>query len=86
MFFVTFSVDEVGIHGPSLVIDGSEYWFVLDKHLSYQEASFYCEKNDSDLASVESYTKLRAVLSQIDMVIKSVTLYYENVFIAMFRA
>ncbi|XP_025055752.1 lymphocyte antigen 75, partial [Alligator sinensis] len=59
--------DAVGIHGPSLVIDGSEYWFVLDKHLSYQEASFYCEKNDSDLASVESYTKLRAVLSQIDM-------------------
>ncbi|KAJ7405621.1 hypothetical protein BTVI_67932 [Pitangus sulphuratus] len=58
--------DEIGIHGPPLVVDGAELWFVPDKNLSYQEAIFYCQKNDSDLASVESYPKLRTILSQIE--------------------
>ncbi|KAM9235960.1 lymphocyte antigen 75 [Leptosomus discolor] len=58
--------DEIGIHGAPLVVDGAELWFVPDKNLSFQEAIFYCQKNDSDLASVESYTKLRTILSQIE--------------------
>uniref|UniRef100_A0A8V5GL26 Lymphocyte antigen 75 n=1 Tax=Melopsittacus undulatus TaxID=13146 RepID=A0A8V5GL26_MELUD len=60
--------DEIGIHGAPLVVDGAELWFVPDKNLSFQEAIFYCQKNDSDLASVESYPKLRAILSQIEKV------------------
>ncbi|OPJ79960.1 lymphocyte antigen 75 [Patagioenas fasciata monilis] len=58
--------DEIGVHGPPLVVDGAELWFVPDKNLSFQEATFYCQKNDSDLASVESYLKLRTILSQIE--------------------
>ncbi|NXG27996.1 LY75 protein, partial [Dromaius novaehollandiae] len=60
--------DEVGIHGAPLVVDGAELWFVPDKNLSFQEAVFYCQKNDSELASVESYPKLRTILSQIEKV------------------
>lgn len=63
-----FCVDEIGIHGAPLVVDGAELWFVPDKNLSYQEAMFYCQKNDSDLASIESYPKLRTILSQIEKV------------------
>uniref|UniRef100_A0A8C3VJQ3 Lymphocyte antigen 75 n=1 Tax=Catharus ustulatus TaxID=91951 RepID=A0A8C3VJQ3_CATUS len=63
-----FYVDEIGIHGAPLVVDGAELWFVPDKNLSYQEAIFYCQKNDSDLASIESYPKLRTILSQIEKV------------------
>ncbi|XP_067155243.1 lymphocyte antigen 75 isoform X1 [Apteryx mantelli] len=58
--------DEIGIHGAPLVVDGAELWFVPDKNLSFQEAVFYCQKNDSELASVESYPKLRTILSQIE--------------------
>uniref|UniRef100_A0A8B9S6C0 Lymphocyte antigen 75 n=1 Tax=Apteryx owenii TaxID=8824 RepID=A0A8B9S6C0_APTOW len=43
--------DEIGIHGAPLVVDGAELWFVPDKNLSFQEAVFYCQKNDSELAS-----------------------------------
>ncbi|NXJ16421.1 LY75 protein, partial [Odontophorus gujanensis] len=60
--------DEIGIHGVPLVVDGAELWFVPDKNLSFQEAISYCQKNDSDLASVESYPKLRTILSQIEKV------------------
>lgn len=63
-----FCIDEIGIHGAPLIVDGAELWFVPDKNLSFQEAIFYCQKNDSDLASVESYLKLRTILSQIEKV------------------
>uniref|UniRef100_A0A8B9TUL6 Lymphocyte antigen 75 n=1 Tax=Anas platyrhynchos TaxID=8839 RepID=A0A8B9TUL6_ANAPL len=62
--------NEIGIHGAPLVVDGAELWFVPDKNLSFQEAISYCQKNDSDLASVESYPKLRTILSQIEKVRK----------------
>uniref|UniRef100_A0A8C3J6Q4 Lymphocyte antigen 75 n=1 Tax=Calidris pygmaea TaxID=425635 RepID=A0A8C3J6Q4_9CHAR len=63
-----FCIDKIGIHGAPLVVDGAELWFVPDKNLSFQEAIFYCQKNDSDLASVDSYPKLRTILSQIEQV------------------
>lgn len=65
-----FCIDEIGIHGAPLVVDGAELWFVPDKNLSFQEAISYCQRNDSDLASVESYPKLRTILSQIEKVRK----------------
>ncbi|XP_039349521.1 lymphocyte antigen 75 [Mauremys reevesii] len=61
-----YTPDVDGIHGPPLVIDGAEFWFVPDKNLTYQEAALYCANNDSDLASVDSYTKLRALLTKIE--------------------
>ncbi|ETE69555.1 Lymphocyte antigen 75, partial [Ophiophagus hannah] len=39
--------DEEEIHGPTVNVDGSEFWFVANKHLSYQEASLYCSENGS---------------------------------------
>uniref|UniRef100_A0A8C3J8B3 Lymphocyte antigen 75 n=1 Tax=Calidris pygmaea TaxID=425635 RepID=A0A8C3J8B3_9CHAR len=63
--------DKIGIHGAPLVVDGAELWFVPDKNLSFQEAIFYCQKNDSDLASVDSYPKLRTILSQIEQLSSS---------------
>lgn len=65
-----FCVDKIGIHGVPLVVDGAELWFVPDKNLSFQEAISFCQKNDSELASVESYPKLRTILSQIEKVRK----------------
>lgn len=76
-----FRADEIGIHGAPLVVDGAELWFVPDKNLSYQEAIFYCQKNDSDLASVESYPKLRTILSQIEKV-RGCNLFSQLLFIA----
>ncbi|KAG8125017.1 hypothetical protein E2320_020310, partial [Naja naja] len=57
--------DEEGIHGPTVNIDGSEFWFVANKHLSYQEASLYCSENGSDLAYVTSFTALNGILNTI---------------------
>uniref|UniRef100_A0A8C6Y895 Lymphocyte antigen 75 n=1 Tax=Naja naja TaxID=35670 RepID=A0A8C6Y895_NAJNA len=58
-----------GIHGPTVNIDGSEFWFVANKHLSYQEASLYCSENGSDLAYVTSFTALNGILNTILKVI-----------------
>uniref|UniRef100_A0A2D4HWA4 Lymphocyte antigen 75 n=1 Tax=Micrurus lemniscatus lemniscatus TaxID=129467 RepID=A0A2D4HWA4_MICLE len=57
--------DEEGIYGPTVNIDGSEFWFVVNKHLSYQEASLYCSENGSDLAYVTSFTALNGILNTI---------------------
>uniref|UniRef100_A0ACB8G0K8 Uncharacterized protein n=1 Tax=Sphaerodactylus townsendi TaxID=933632 RepID=A0ACB8G0K8_9SAUR len=58
--------DEHATHGLSTVIDGSEFWFVSNKNLSYQEAALYCSYNGSDLASVASFTELTGVLSRLE--------------------
>ncbi|XP_053116643.1 lymphocyte antigen 75 isoform X2 [Hemicordylus capensis] len=57
--------DEDGIHGLPLNIDNSEFWFMPNKHLSYQEAALYCAKNGSDLASVTTFTALTGILNKI---------------------
>ncbi|KAL7991695.1 hypothetical protein Chor_015951 [Crotalus horridus] len=61
--------DEEGIHGPTVNIDGSEFWFVANKTLSYQEASMYCSEGGSDLAYVTSFTALNGILNTILKVI-----------------
>ncbi|EPY86900.1 hypothetical protein CB1_000290014, partial [Camelus ferus] len=33
-----YNPERAGIHGPPVVIEGSEYWFVADPHLNYEEA------------------------------------------------
>ncbi|XP_074858195.1 lymphocyte antigen 75 isoform X2 [Carettochelys insculpta] len=61
-----YTPDVGGIHGLPLVVDEAEFWFVSDKNLTYQEAALHCANNDSDLAFVDSYTKLRALLNKIE--------------------
>uniref|UniRef100_A0A8D0HCU8 Lymphocyte antigen 75 n=1 Tax=Sphenodon punctatus TaxID=8508 RepID=A0A8D0HCU8_SPHPU len=65
-----YTPDGDGIHGSPLVIDGSEFWFVSDKHLNYQEAADYCLNSGNDLASVTSFTALRGFLNRITNVIQ----------------
>ncbi|XP_061464651.1 lymphocyte antigen 75 [Rhineura floridana] len=60
-----YTPDAHGIHGLPLNIDGSEFWFVPNKHLSYQEAALYCSNNGSDLASVTSFTAVTGILNRI---------------------
>ncbi|KAM9033198.1 lymphocyte antigen 75 isoform X2 [Sarcophilus harrisii] len=56
-----FNPDRAGIHGPPVVIEGSEYWFVPDTHLNFDEAVLYCKSNQSSLASLKSLTALNAI-------------------------
>ncbi|OWK00098.1 LY75, partial [Cervus elaphus hippelaphus] len=60
-----YNPERAGIHGPPVVIDGSEYWFVADPRLSYEEAVLYCDSNHSSLASLTSFTGLRAIRNKI---------------------
>ncbi|XP_075465385.1 LOW QUALITY PROTEIN: lymphocyte antigen 75 [Ascaphus truei] len=53
------------VHGPHLIVEGDEFWFVSNKHLSHQQAALYCASNGSELASVESYTALKAIKNKL---------------------
>ncbi|XP_077128977.1 lymphocyte antigen 75 [Ranitomeya variabilis] len=58
---VWYQPDRSGRSGASLIIEGSEYWFVSDTHLGYKEASFYCASNGSELATIDSTTAMRNI-------------------------
>ncbi|XP_036714402.1 lymphocyte antigen 75 isoform X4 [Balaenoptera musculus] len=60
-----YNPERAGIHGPPVVIEGSEYWFVADPRLSYEEAVLYCASNHSSLASLTSFAGLRAIKNKI---------------------
>ncbi|XP_067597908.1 lymphocyte antigen 75 isoform X2 [Pseudorca crassidens] len=60
-----YNPERAGIHGPPVVIEGSEYWFVADPRLNYEEAVLYCASNHSSLASVTSFAGLRAIKNKI---------------------
>ncbi|XP_016049907.1 lymphocyte antigen 75 isoform X1 [Erinaceus europaeus] len=60
-----YNPDRAGIHGPPVIIEGSEYWFVADPHLNYEEAVLYCASNHSSLATLTSFTGLKAIKNQI---------------------
>uniref|UniRef100_A0A8C4N9M0 Lymphocyte antigen 75 n=1 Tax=Equus asinus asinus TaxID=83772 RepID=A0A8C4N9M0_EQUAS len=60
-----FLFTRAGIHGPPVIVEGSEYWFVADPHLNYEEAVLYCASNHSSLASVTSFVGLRAIKNKI---------------------
>lgn len=64
-----FSLERTGIHGPPVIIEGSEYWFVADPHLNYEEAVLYCASNQSFLATITSFTGLKAIKNKIANVI-----------------
>uniref|UniRef100_UPI00398EDA39 lymphocyte antigen 75 isoform X1 n=1 Tax=Pristiophorus japonicus TaxID=55135 RepID=UPI00398EDA39 len=57
--------DGESIHGPTVVIDGNEYWFVNDTVLTYQEADLYCARNESKLASVTSRTTMKLIKTHL---------------------
>uniref|UniRef100_A0A8C9DLR5 Lymphocyte antigen 75 n=1 Tax=Prolemur simus TaxID=1328070 RepID=A0A8C9DLR5_PROSS len=60
-----YNPERAGIHGPPVVIEGSEYWFVADPHLNYQEAVLYCASNHSFLATITSFVGLKAIRNKI---------------------
>uniref|UniRef100_A0ABI7Z057 Lymphocyte antigen 75 n=1 Tax=Felis catus TaxID=9685 RepID=A0ABI7Z057_FELCA len=60
-----YNPERAGIHGPPVVIEGSEYWFVADPHLNYEEAVLYCASNHSSLATLTSLTGLKAIKNKI---------------------
>ncbi|XP_041056798.1 lymphocyte antigen 75 isoform X1 [Carcharodon carcharias] len=53
--------DGENIHGPTVVIDGNEYWFVNNTLLTYQEADLYCARNESKLASITSRPAIKMI-------------------------
>jgi hypothetical protein len=63
------SLERTGIHGPPVIIEGSEYWFVADPHLNYEEAVLYCASNHSFLATITSFTGLKAIKNKLANVI-----------------
>ncbi|XP_045678245.1 lymphocyte antigen 75 isoform X2 [Phyllostomus hastatus] len=60
-----YNPERAGIHGPSVIIEGSEYWFVADPHLNYEEAVLYCASNHSTLATLTSFAGLKAIKNKI---------------------
>ncbi|XP_019492375.1 PREDICTED: lymphocyte antigen 75 isoform X1 [Hipposideros armiger] len=60
-----YNPERAGIHGPPVVIEGSEYWFVADPHLNYEEAVLYCASNHSSLATLTSFVGLKAIKNKI---------------------
>ncbi|KAM5280110.1 lymphocyte antigen 75 [Ctenodactylus gundi] len=60
-----YNPEHAGIHGPPVIIEGSEYWFVADPPLNYEEAALYCASNHSFLATITSFTGLKAIKSKI---------------------
>lgn len=60
-----YNPERTGIHGPPVIIEGSEYWFVADPHLNYEEAVLYCASNQSFLATITSFTGLKAIKNKI---------------------
>nr|XP_031534326.1 lymphocyte antigen 75 isoform X1 [Vicugna pacos] len=60
-----YNPERAGIHGPPVVIEGSEYWFVADPHLNYEEAVLYCASNHSSLATLTSFAGLKAIKNKI---------------------
>ncbi|KAM4859204.1 lymphocyte antigen 75 isoform 2-T2 [Thomomys bottae] len=60
-----YNPERAGIHGPPVIIEGSEYWFVTDPHLNYEEAVLYCASNHSFLATITSFTGLKAIKNKI---------------------
>ncbi|XP_043550432.1 lymphocyte antigen 75-like [Chiloscyllium plagiosum] len=57
--------DGESIHGPTVVIDGNEYWFVNNTRLTYQEADLYCSRNESKLASITSRPAIKMIKTHL---------------------
>ncbi|XP_048389603.1 lymphocyte antigen 75 isoform X2 [Stegostoma tigrinum] len=57
--------DGESIHGPTVVIDGNEYWFVNNTKLTYQEADLYCSRNESKLASITSRPAIKMIKTHL---------------------
>ncbi|XP_057361522.1 lymphocyte antigen 75 isoform X1 [Manis pentadactyla] len=60
-----YNPEHAGTHGPPVVIEGSEYWFVAHLHLNYEEAALYCASNHSSLATLTSFAGLKAIKNKI---------------------
>lgn len=57
-------------------MEGSEYWFVDDPHLNYEEAVLYCASNHSYLATISSFAELKAIRTKIANVIETDAFFF----------
>nr|XP_057944488.1 lymphocyte antigen 75 [Doryrhamphus excisus] len=53
-------------HETSVFIDGSEYWFVNEPQLTFEEAMLFCSMNGSKLATAPSSTAARLIHKYIE--------------------
>ncbi|XP_059822448.1 lymphocyte antigen 75 [Hypanus sabinus] len=68
--------DGESIHGPTVVIDNNEYWFVNNTMLNYQEADLYCSRNDSKLASITSRPAIKMIKTHLQKHFPSLTKWW----------
>lgn len=57
-----------GHHETSIFVDGSEFWFVKEPKLAFQEAMLYCNQNGSKLAVLLSSTAASKVQWELQQV------------------
>ncbi|XP_039769071.1 lymphocyte antigen 75 [Ornithorhynchus anatinus] len=50
---------------PVLTFEETEYWFVVEPRLSFEEAFIYCTRNESSLASFNSFAEFQTIRSEI---------------------
>ncbi|XP_051919357.1 lymphocyte antigen 75 [Hippocampus zosterae] len=53
-------------HETSIFIDGSEYWFVNEPRLTFEEATLFCTMNGSKMASPPSSTAARLIHENLE--------------------
>ncbi|KAL4608947.1 lymphocyte antigen 75-like [Arapaima gigas] len=54
-----------GHHDTSIFVDGTEFWFVNNTRLSYEEAEVYCSNNESRLAKPSSMLAFKQVIEKV---------------------
>ncbi|KPP69222.1 lymphocyte antigen 75 precursor-like [Scleropages formosus] len=68
-----------GHHETSVFVDGTEFWFVNDTRLGYEEAQLYCSNNESKLARPNSILAFKQILETIFKIADSTQSWWVDV-------